>query len=747
MSSESSSTKNPLQREGTSQRARMPESLDPLFAKLDDRDLYDYLDFVYKYSEIVRFHSSEGLEKGDDDAKLNWQIFFSCGIILLSHISRNSSTESNRIFRADLRKLDDLNAKAESLKIEQSLLAYFDKLTLWKSKFSHNDPFKEVIGKIIDDSYFDSLKDSLSKNREKFLDSDYGLEELTQNYLYINSEIIRYFDGLVIEAEKELQLRLANDKFTPHIGLLLSFLELFEKSRNKLNEMTGRHLRFYYEDILQTERKAYVEDEANILVELAKNHDEHLLTQGTLFKGGKDSEGNERLYELTEDFIANTNYVSAVKSSFVDGDIVRAAENSMTLDGIEEALPEEDPVWAPFNNTEYPTARLGFAISSPLLRLETGIKSITLSFFFDSLSDLSEITATDFEVFYSSKSKWVNAELADAKPDESAFVFTLNIPATADPVCDYSALNMEDSENFDTNWPVFKFVLKEEAHSKRKYLLDKNISHWTLSTTVSDIRDSIIQNDLGKLKVEKPFMPFGPQPVKGSQFYIGHPEIFSKKLDSLTLNWDWLDAPTNLEDYYSKYSDNKPEFKVDASVLKDKSWTDPSTKNISADKALLSSLSLSIKDDTSFSDAETLKDFSADLEKGFLRLKLSAPNMAFGHKEYPKIQQNAVIQASSTNDDTRKLGMDILENLNLPYTPTWENLRISYDSSLDSTEDSDLMKLFSLEEFGHVPEPKFLVSEYNEKARLFIGLKNVDEGSSVSLLIQFADGTADPFSA
>ena len=275
MSTDSQTSKNPLQREGTSQDRRLPQALDPLYAKLDDRDLFDYLDFVYKYSENICFIPSDGLQAGKKDEDLNWQVFFSIGIILLSHISKNSSVESNRIFKADLYDLEPVNAKEESKKIEKNLLAYFDKLKLWYSKFPSDDSFKEVLKSIIEDEAFSvDLKKELTDARTEYL-NDLNLDNLIENYLYVNSEIIRYFDGLVKEAEEELQSRLANDKFTPHIGLMLAFLELFQKSRDNLNQMTGRHLNFYYEDILQIEKKSFVEDEAHVLIQLAKNFDEY----------------------------------------------------------------------------------------------------------------------------------------------------------------------------------------------------------------------------------------------------------------------------------------------------------------------------------------------------------------------------------------------------------------------------------------------------------------------------------------
>ena len=165
----------------------------------------------------------------------------------------------------------------------------------------------------------------------------------------------------MIEAQKELESRLAKDSFTPHMGLLLAYLDLFQKSQNNLNQMTRRHLDFYFQDILQIEKKAYVEDEAHLLIQLAKNVNQHEIKAGTLFKATKDSNGNDILYELTEDFIAGKDSIASIKSSFESNDIIHAAaSNAMAVDGMDEPLPEEDPVWSPFKNQNFPYSQNGF---------------------------------------------------------------------------------------------------------------------------------------------------------------------------------------------------------------------------------------------------------------------------------------------------------------------------------------------------------------------------------------------------
>jgi len=72
---------------------------------------------------------------------------------------------------------------------------------------------------------------------------------------------------------------------------------------------------------------------------------------------------------------------------------------------------------------------------------------------------------------------------------------------------------------------------------------------------VEGVKNLILQNDSAVLNPNKPFNPFGSQPVVGSAFYIGSKEIFSKKVDLLTLNITWHGLPKDgFKTYYMAYN-------------------------------------------------------------------------------------------------------------------------------------------------------------------------------------------------
>ena len=92
--------------------------------------------------------------------------------------------------------------------------------------------------------------------------------------------------SFISEIEKE-------DDLTPHLTLFVTFLKLLEFSKSRFNKITGRHLDFYYQEILQIDKKSPLEDQVHLIFELAKNAKQAQIKEGTLVEAGKDAPGKE----------------------------------------------------------------------------------------------------------------------------------------------------------------------------------------------------------------------------------------------------------------------------------------------------------------------------------------------------------------------------------------------------------------------------------------------------------------------
>lgn len=173
----------------------------------------------------------------------------------------------------------------------------------------------------------------------------------------------------------------------PHYGLWLSFLQLFQHARGELNRFTGRHLDYYFREVLRLGARAAVPDKAHLLFELAKGRETALLTAGSLFRAGKDALGRPVSYGLENDIVVNRGKVAELRGLRVETAVTSGKASQLPLaalavrsrDGLGEVeLAKDDPTWAPFGPTESPAARVGFAVADRKLFLREGSRAIRL---------------------------------------------------------------------------------------------------------------------------------------------------------------------------------------------------------------------------------------------------------------------------------------------------------------------------------------------------------------------------------
>lgn len=133
------------------------------------------------------------------------------------------------------------------------------------------------------------------------------------------------------------------ERFTrPHLVLFLTFLELLQQARAQLNDLTRRHLEFYYREALRLTSQDSVPDRVHALVELADGQGQFLLPAGTLLQAGQDSQGNDLFYRSDRDLLANHATVAAVKSLFAEKQVIGIREARLTPDVLIELFPSNN---------------------------------------------------------------------------------------------------------------------------------------------------------------------------------------------------------------------------------------------------------------------------------------------------------------------------------------------------------------------------------------------------------------------
>lgn len=214
-------------------------------------------------------------------------------------------------------------------------------------------------------------------------------DALTYNLL--TSAVERVYQGMErIRRDAAAHLAASLEEFAahaPHYGLWLTFLQLFERAKGELNKFTGRHLDFYFREVLRLGARAAVPDQAHLVFELAKGRSASLLTAGTLFRAGKDALGRPVSYALENDIVVNRARVAELRGLRIEtggtagqpAQLPRAALAVRSRDGLGEVeLAKDDPTWPPFGPGASPAARVGFAIGDRKLFLREGMRTIRI---------------------------------------------------------------------------------------------------------------------------------------------------------------------------------------------------------------------------------------------------------------------------------------------------------------------------------------------------------------------------------
>ena len=642
---------------------------------------------------------------------------------------------------------------------------------------------------------------------------DYSTIQLKQ----IFKRAFESYARIIVLANDYLRNNLDNNSsHYAHHGLMLAFLKLFGILQTDINDFTRKHLEYYYNRVLNLTPAAPVPDAAHIVFEPAKNITTHLIKKDTSLNGGKDGLGKLLLYNTDNEIVINQAKIAGLKTVFIEPDTVLnnvkrvyASPVANSKDGMGAAFTTDDISWKGFGDIRVsetdPSAAiniapLGFYIASPILHLTEGRRQIDITFQ-TNLKGIEQAIKTPsnelnqfFNFFISGEKGWeplivdvpahgetgLNGYFGFAKtigPPYHYFKITLillpNCPALVGynkDVCD---------GDLTTIYPVIKFSLNQNKTSAYENFKNIAINKITIDTSVNEIANVSLQNDLGALDAAKPVQPFGPIPQKGSAFYIGHPELEHKLIQSFSVSLDWLNLNLLLGDYYKytyteitgstpTYHVQEPyvsgivdntSFKVVADIIRNKKWV-PST---GAENSLFTPFGIGFPSPLEKSFTKTL-DYQKSLialtpfiQNGFIRITLSNPADTFGHSLWAKLfaqQTVAVTKDADTAHNTIP---------NPPYTPVLKSVKLNYtatqDINLNINYKPDQGQFFQLTPFG-VKEtnanvfllPTFQVQRKEPngsfvnkpiEAAVFIGISNAVINENISLLLQLDEGTED----
>lgn len=538
---------------------------------------------------------------------------------------------------------------------------------------------------------------------------------------------------------------------TPHLALFACFLYLLELPRSSFNKLTKRHLDYYYQEVLQIKRKPAEEDQVYLVFELAKNMTRALIDSSNLLDGGKDANGKRRIYAPTGKMSLNMARVTEIRNVMhhVELKEITCAQLANSLDGLGEAL-EEGQSWYPFghpsNTTNFkdlPKPRLGFVICAEVLRMAEGKRTIILSADFPNSIDLTNEVKQNMvqhlNVLVTGKKDWLpvqNMQIVSAT--NTKFELKFELPKSEEALVD---INPETHGlDISANLPALSLQIIMEGdyyYDVFEYFSSSKPSKITLEVDVDGVESLNLSNDQGVINAKKPFFPFGSIPIKGSNFTIDYPELFSKQWDSIKLTATWKNLPDSFSSHYAAYSksvNNNSHFKANRLLKNSEGEFVPSSQNAQLD-LFNSSNSNEVK---VFNFSNPNIDFQPN---GPVRLALAS---SFYHELFPKLYALAMTSNLPNGPLASKIP-------NEPYTPLMERILMSYGAKAEwdsSKHQNEQLHLYHLHPFG-VSESinsniEISLLPTYKAGELFIGIENAEPNQLITMLFQLDEGSENP---
>ncbi len=203
----------------------------------------------------------------------------------------------------------------------------------------------------------------------------------------------------------------------PAVGLLIAFLQLFQKINRKINRFTHQYVDFYYEQVLRNKPRCFVPDSTYLIVKLNKKKAKVRIPKGTEFLAGLDEHKQNIVFTADNELLVNDAQVSALHTLFFNRDHVSSPENnlkeSLKRSGTQKPLVRQFSTSCWLNEIpiavmgdaddqvekqSYPLmgapkaseslnhsidARLGFALASKMLLLNEGQRTVCFTIKFD----------------------------------------------------------------------------------------------------------------------------------------------------------------------------------------------------------------------------------------------------------------------------------------------------------------------------------------------------------------------------
>lgn len=559
--------------------------------------------------------------------------------------------------------------------------------------------------------------------------------------------ILKAFTSLIVKANKQFQETVTDwPDHQPDRALLISFLHLLEIYRNEINTLTKRHLDHYYKGVLQLDNKAAEPDSVFVVAELAKNISEAEIETGTLFTGGKDDDGVERLYATEDTQVLNTAKVLYLKNKLKQDGNIYAAQNAATANGIDEELEFPELGWPAFGSTKYAQATVGFAVASDHLFAKDGTRKVELEVVARANwknATLNRLAANSF-LQVSTEDGWVKLENTRWKKDKKnarKAIITGVIPEDTGAVVAVSE-EVHERTYYD-NLPVLEIHISANQYSAVHGLEIEEVS---VALDVTGSTHAPLNTILGNVDAVKSFQPFGALPKVGDAVVVGAHEMLAKNLNSLQFNVRWS-KPDDGEQDISNFRQNIT--KLTFQQLQGGEWKKPTVTSTQKSGGLMEYKWSGLKKQKNNSE-----NYSSRSIGGFLRMLLDTEIGHAGFADEMATYGQAIAQFAKNGGTAptppKPYHIPTVESFTIDYNAS-ESITVSKTSANqpESTQFYHLTSFGGYSASGNAVNQNYptLVNTASNEGEFFIGIENFSGGQQVNVLIQVDEGSANPLKA
>ncbi|NBP68503.1 MAG: hypothetical protein EBU52_07135 [Cytophagia bacterium] len=818
-------------RTGTYQKQLIPAALQPEYIAMDERTRTYLLAYCAHLARVLDYYSAGNKKDG------TWKTLLCADPIILSAVLSEFNTEETFAGFLDLCVAIQQNEDYENFKRYEDpffascfeVILHIDEwYKLSNQNFQTNSVqayLKDVIeqrGAFLLQTYYElylrltssgtfkteALVDKLSHLSEIWnfnaaphilIDEEDSSKYILQAIEY-GQQLFSLQADIVAKGKNLFAFTTARNDIPAHVGLLLTFLDLFKSEQEAMNTLTRRHLLFYYQEVLLGKFAGAVPDTAVLVLQLAKGVEKFQLPVGTSF-----STDGGLVYESVSGQSLSSTQVVDYRTLSVVTDAKHPLGNGLyagVVTGYQEISSKPWPFFGGMNSVnqlQVDKCAIGMAFSCADLLLAQGKRTVTLLFDINELPDdfnESQSYESSWSVELTASKTWLEVKPTSVKFGKVPAVMIVEFTLTAtDPAI--MAYNPKvHGEGFSSAWPVCKLMLREQGFSAYPEISQLKIYSLRIKTDVSGIYDFLLENDGGKVSAAHPFIPF-PASMPGSNLYVGGQEFFVKPLTEITIliSWDNL-PPDGFAAYYAAYNEyykRKPGGELDYDVFQNQSFTSKayvldqeSWMPLNGANGNPSCYNLFTKDGTTNSSYDTsttlatsewpyvtkkeksihisfdpdtypynpyLQSFSGldnNLQQGFFCITLSEPANGFGATDYANIVSSVALKNSEIAIRNAKWfnckPKDFKPLPNAPFMAKISGVEIAYnsDQTYDFSNDNLLLKWyhiqpFSITELLMASEKPTLLPIYKEAGCAMLGLDVIipDSILSIYFVIQY----------